>query len=67
MQKIKRKESKCITKERQKNHNSREQVKKGIEDYKNNHKTSDKMAKSTYPSMITLKANGLNAQSKDIR
>jgi len=40
-------------------------VKKGIEkNYKNSHKTSNKMAMSTYLSIITLNVNGLNSPIK---
>ena len=46
------------------NHKKKEQEKKGKENYKNNQKTIDKMAISTYLFIITLNVNGLNAHFK---
>ena len=43
---------------------SREQKKKGSKNYKNNPKSINKMAISTYLSIITLNVNGLNAPIK---
>ena len=48
------------------NHERREQEKKGTENYKNNHKTSNKVAICTYLSTITLNINRLIAPIKDI-
>ena len=63
MQKIKTKESKYITKESQliMKEVSKEESERELQ---NNHKTSNKMAKNTYLSVITLNINVLNAQSK---
>ena len=49
---------------RSSNHKLREQEKKGTENYKNNQKKINKMATSTYLSIITLNVNGLNAPIK---
>lgn len=65
MQKTKRKESKSITKESQQTVRRRQQEKKATENnYKNNHKTRNKMAVSRYLSLITLNVNGLNTPIK---
>ena len=65
IQRIKRKKSKHITKENQK---SWEKDKKGPEKvFRNNHKTSNKMAINTYLSIITLNVNGQSAPIKSHR
>ena len=65
-QELERKEHKNITKE---NHQTtREETKRRTEkNYKNNQKTSNKMAISTYLLVITLNVNGLNAPIKRYR
>ena len=63
MQRIKRKNSKYITKENQQN----TKEKKGSEKIsRNNHKTSNKMALSAYLS-ITLNVSGINIPIKRYR
>ena len=64
MQRIKRKESKYITKKKLTNHKRREPRKKGTKNYKNNHEASNKMPINTYLSIITLNVNALNASFK---
>lgn len=62
MRRIKRKKSKCITKE---NKQSMKKNKKGSEKiFRINHKTSNKMAIGMYVSIITLNVNGLNAAKR---
>ena len=62
--KIKRKESKYITKESQQSVREESRRRKEQKNYKNNHKTSNKMAVSTYSSILTLNVNGLNNPNK---
>ena len=63
MQKTKRKESKHDQRKPAK-YERWEQNNKGTENYKNNHKTSNKMAVSIYLSIITLNICGINSQIK---
>ena len=64
MQRIKRKNSKYITKENQQN----TKEKKGSEKIsRNNHKTSNKMALTAYLSIITLNVSGINTPIKRYR
>ena len=54
-----------ITLKKSSNNKRREQKKKGSKkNYKNNHKTINKMTISTYLSIITLNINGLSAPTK---
>ena len=62
---MKKKESKHKTKKSHQNHMRREQEKKkGTENYKNNHETSNNMGLNTYLLIITLNVNKLNAKIK---
>ena len=63
MQKLKSKEPKYITKESQQTMRE-ENENKRTENYKNNHKASNKMAVNTYFSIITSNVNGQNAPIK---
>ena len=60
--KNKEKKSKYITKEIQQN--VREKQERIRKNFRNNYKTSNKMAVSTYLSIITLNLNGLNTPIK---
>ena len=64
MQRIKRNKSKYNTKENQQSKKEKDN-KESEKIFRNNHKTSNKMALNTYLSKIILNVSGLNAPTKE--